>query len=150
MEQVAADAYRAFFFHAMEPGEALEVPFGGEPYAALVWSARRTTDAQKARITQALIASGCGYVVCGGAESERWEDAADEAYLDQNLPHPVPDDRFVMTTSHPGEPPDEVVFFLTNATRLHREFARYLVLLVGDDDAVRQRLIDIVRHEAGV
>jgi len=126
----------------MDPANAPPL-FDGEPYAALVWATRPTSDAQKQRITHALVASGCRYVVCGGAQSEAWEEAADDAYLLQELP----EDDMVMTTSHRGEPPDEVVFFLANATRLHRDFSRFLVLLVSPDGPVEQRLIESIREE---
>lgn len=142
MQQIASDPHRAFFFHAMQPADALP-PFAGEPYAALVWATCPTSEAQKHRIAQALIESGCRYVVCGGAECEAWEEAADDAYLMQDLP----DDGGVMTTSHRGEAPDEVVFFLANATRMHRDFSRCLVLLVGPDGPVEERLIESVREE---
>jgi hypothetical protein len=143
MEQIASDSHRAFFFHAMDPADHLPPPSDGEPYAALVWATRPTTDAQKQRIAHALIASGCRYAVCGGAQSEAWEEAADDAYLTQDdLPDPV-----VMTSSHRGEPPDEVAFYLANNTRLHHEFSRYLVLLVGPDGPAQDRLIEAVRAE---
>jgi hypothetical protein len=149
MQQIASDGSRAFFLHALEPRDELPPPFGGEPYAALVWATRPTSDAQKQRIAHALIESGCGYVVCGGAQSEAWEEAADDAYLTQDLPDPVPDERFVMTSSHPREPPDEVVHFFVHATGMHRDFARYLVLVVGPDEPVQERLTEAVREEAG-
>jgi hypothetical protein len=145
MQQIATDGARAFFLHALEPRDELPPPFDGEPYAALVWATRPTSDAQKQRIAHALIESGCGYVVCGGAQSEAWEEAADDAYLLQERP----EDDMVMTSSHRGEPPDEVVFFLANGTRMHRDFARYLVLVVGPDEPVQERLTEAVREEAG-
>lgn len=147
MERIAWDARRTFHLRVLMPDQAPDPPFDGEPYPALVWAARPTTDAQKQRIAQALIASGCRYVVCGGEESEAWEDAADHAYLLQDLPEPVPDDRLVMTTSHRGEPEDEVARFFVHDTCFgDHVFTRYLVLLVGADDAVRARLAAAVRE----
>lgn len=143
MHPIASDSRRAFFLHALQPGDDLAPPFAGEPYAALVWATQPTTDAQKHRIAHALIASGCRYVVCGGAQCEAWEEAADDAYLLQDLP----EDDVVMTTSHRGEPPDDVVFYLANATRMHRDFSRYLVLVVGPDEPVQERLTELVREE---
>jgi hypothetical protein len=148
MDQIASDSRRAFFLRVLAPGEALTSPFDGEPYAALVWATtRRTPAAQKQRIATALIATGCRYVVCGGAESESWEEAVDDAYLAQDLPEPVPDELFVMTSSHRGEPEDEVAHFFVHATGMHRDFARYLVLLIGADDGVQARLTAAVREE---
>lgn len=147
MEQIASDSRRAFFLRVLAPGEAFASPFDGEPYAALVWATRRVPAAQKQRIATALIASGCRYVVCGGVESESWEEAADDAYLAQDLPEPVPDELFVMTSSHSREPEDDVAHFFVHATGMHRDFARYLVLLIGAEDGVRTRLTAAVREE---
>jgi hypothetical protein len=145
MERIASDAGRTFHLGVLIADEVPDPPFDGEPYPVLVWATRPTTDARKQCIAQALIASGCRYVVCGGVESGTWEDAADDAYLQQDLPDPVPDDRFVMTTSHPGQPEDEVAHFFVRATALHREFSRYLVLLIGADDPVQARLTAAIR-----
>jgi hypothetical protein len=147
MERIASDARREFHLRVLGQDEPLAPPFGEVPYAALVWSTRRTSAGQKRRLADRLIASGCRYVVCGGVECESWEDAADCAYIEQDLPEPVPDDRFVMTTSHPREPEDEAAHFFVHATALHREFSRYLVLMIGADDGVRTRLTGAIRVE---
>ncbi|WP_420129964.1 DUF7684 family protein [Longimicrobium sp.] len=143
MQQIATHDRRAFVLHAMEPADALPPLFGDEPFAALVWATRPTSNAQKQRITHALIAGGCRYVVCGGAETDAWEEAADDAYLVLDLP----DDDVVMTSSHRGEPPDEVVFFLVHSARTDRDFARCLLLVVGADAPVEERLSECVREE---
>lgn len=146
MERIASDARRTFHLGVLPPDEVPDPPFDGERYPVLVWATRPTTDVQKQRIARALIASGCRYVVCGGVESDAWEDAADRAYLEQDLLEPVPDDRFVMTTSHHGEPEDEVAhFFVHNTCFGDHDFTRYLVLLIGADDGVQTRLAAAVR-----
>jgi hypothetical protein len=142
MQQIATDGRRAFFLHAQQPEDELP-PFAGEPYGALVWATRPTTNAQKQRIAHALIAGGCRYVVCGGAQSEAWEEAADDAYLLLDLPEA----ELVMTSSHRNEPPDEVAFFLVSVAHMHRDFSRYLVLVVGPDEPVQERLTEAVREE---
>lgn len=148
MEPIASDGRRAFFLRVLAPGEAPAPPFGGDPYPALVWAARRTTPAQKRRLAAALVETGCRYVVCGGAECEAWEEAADDAYLDQDLPDPESTDRLVLTTSHPREPEDEVAFFFVHDTRFGgHDFTRFLVLLIGDDPGARERLAAAIRAE---
>lgn len=148
MEQIARGSRRTFYLHAMEAEDDLPPQPGGGSYAALVWATRPTSDAQKLRISHALITGGCRCVVCGGDEPEAWVEAADDAYLAQDLPAPVPRDRFVTTSSHPGEPPDQVVFFLAQATR-DPGFSRYVVLLIGHDELTRERLFRAVRDVAG-
>jgi hypothetical protein len=150
MERIASDRRRAFFLRAMEPDEELGSPFDGA-YPALVWATRPTSAAQKRRLAEALIATGCRYVVCGGVECPAWEHAADLAYIQQDLPEPIADERFVMTTSHRGEPEGEVAFFFANNTNFDaHDFTRYLVLLIGDDPLTRERLIAAVREEVEV
>lgn len=148
MEQISSDSRRAFFLRVIAPDEPLDPPFDGHLYPALIWATQPTSDAQKRRITDALIAGGCRYVVCGGVEANAWEDAADDAYLAQELPEPVPDEHFVMTTSHRGEPEDEVAhFFVHNTSFGAHNFTRYLVLIIGADDDVPARLTEAVRAE---
>jgi len=151
MEPIASDPRRAFFLRVLGPDEALGSPFGGEPYPALVWATRPAPDAEKRRLADALIATGCRYVVCGGVECWQWEHAADRAFIEQDLPEPQADERFVMTTSHRGEPEDDVAFFFVQNTCFgDHDFARYLVLLVGDHAPTRERLIAAIReHAAG-
>lgn len=149
MQKIATDGGRSFFLHAIEPGDHLPPPFDGEPYAALVWATRPTFEAQKQRIARALVESGCRYVVCGGAESEVWEEAADDAFLAQDLADPVPGDPFGTTTSHRGEPPDEVAAFLVHAAGTGGDLPRGLVLVVGPDELAQDRLIEAIREETG-
>ena len=148
MEQIASDSQRTFFLRVMQPGEELGSPFGGEPYPALVWATGRTTAAQKHRLCTELIASGCRYVVCGGRECGAWEEAADEAYVAQDLSDAELAEQHVMTSSHEREPADEVAFFFANHTRLGpHDFRRHLVLVIGDDPRARAALVASLREE---
>ncbi|HEU4882907.1 MAG TPA: hypothetical protein VFT45_11690 [Longimicrobium sp.] len=137
MQQIASDSHRAFFLRVLEAGEDPAPAFAGEPYPALVWATRRTSDEEKQRIAQALIASGCRYVVCAGVESAAWENAADRAFIEQDLPEPLYDEHFVMTTSHSGQPVDDIAFFFVHNTNFdEHDFTRYLVLMIGADEEV--------------
>jgi hypothetical protein len=147
MQQIASDSRCVFFLHALHPDDALSPPFDSEPYAALVWATRPTFDAQKQRIAHGLIGSGCAYVVCGGAEAEAWEEAVDDACLAQDVAEPGGKGRFVTTTSHRGEPPDEVAAFLVHAAGTSGDLSRCLVLIVGPDGLVQDRLIEAIREE---
>lgn len=149
MEQIASDSRRAFFLRVLAPDEPLDPPFGDEPYPALVWAAVPTTDAQKQRIADVLIASGCRYVVCGGVESGRWEEAADLAFVAQNLSEAEFDERHVMTTSHRGEEDEVAFFFVHNTCFGEHDFTRYLMLMIGADEGAQARLAAAVRAEAG-
>lgn len=144
MEQIASDGHRTFFLRVLTPDERLGIPFGGAPYPAMVWSMGLTTATQKHQLCADLIGTGCRYLVCGGVECRAWEDAADE---ERDLAESVGLD-FVMTTSHRGEPEDEVAFFFVHLTNSDQhEFTRYLIVLVGSDDPVKARLTAAVREE---
>ena len=133
----------------LAPDEPLDPPFDDQPYAALVWATVPTTDARKQRIADALIASGCRYVVCGGVEPDSWEEAADAAYLAQDLSEAEFAERHVTTTSHRGETEGEVAFFFVHCAFIEGDdFASCLVLLIGADDRVQARLTAAVRAEA--
>jgi 2-polyprenyl-6-methoxyphenol hydroxylase-like FAD-dependent oxidoreductase len=150
MEQIGSDGRRTFFLRALQPGEALDPPFGGAPYPALVWGTDRTTAEQKDRLCTSLIATGCRWVVCAGRESVAWEEAADEAFTTQDLTDDEFRERMVMTSSHQGYTPDEVAFDFVHITGFgSHDFTRYLVLLIGDDAHVREQLVSSIRGEAG-
>lgn len=146
MEPIASDGRRTVLLRVMAPGEAPESSSDGAPFPALVWAAVPTSAEQKHRLCAVLLADECRYVVCGGMEAAAWEDAADEAFAAQDLSDAESEARHVMTTSHPGESPAEVVFFLIWTTIFdEHDFTRYVVLLVGEDDRVREELVAGIR-----
>lgn len=146
MEKIAADSEREFYLRVMQLDDTLGDPFDGELYAVLLWATRTTTAARKHRVCAALIASGCRYVVCGGRESVAWEDAADEAFLAQDLPEADIDENLVMTTSHERESMDDVAFFFTRCTNFGpHDFTRFLVLMMGDNPDIRADLVATLR-----
>jgi hypothetical protein len=148
MEQIASDGHRVFYLGVLAPGDGVDPPFGGDPYPALVWATSGTTAAQKARLCAALIESGCRYLMCGGRESAVWEEVADEVATAPDRTGVDGDAAEVMTASYERRPPDEVVFDFVYITDFppHR-FARYLVLMVGENSAVRDELIASIQEE---
>lgn len=149
MDHIASGGGREFYLRIMAPGDELGAAFDGDPYPALIWAVEPTTPAQKHRLCAELIASGCRYVVCGGAESSAWEEAADEVFAAQELSDEELDALHVMTTSHPDEPPDEVAFFFVHNTHFGGHgFRRSLVLMIGDEPGMRGRLVDAIRRQA--
>lgn len=150
MEQIASDGRRTFFLHVMQPGDALDPPFGGEAYPVLLWAAQPTSAVQKQRLAEALIAGNCRYVVCGGRESAAWEEAADVAFTGREMSDAELESLHVMTSSHEREPPDDVAFFFANNTDFGpHDFARYLVLMIGEDERARLALVASLREETG-
>jgi hypothetical protein len=125
-------------------------PFGARPYVCLIWDADGALAlAERQAVADAIIASNCRYVVCGGAQCEAWHDAMDEAFLAQNLEGEEYEERFVMTSWHAGEPVDEVAFFFVHCTVAEDEpDTKFLVLQVGGAWDTTERLQAAIRAEA--
>jgi UDP-N-acetylmuramyl pentapeptide synthase len=68
-----------------------------------------------------------------------WAILDTESAPGQETPH-------VMTTWHTDEPEQEVVFFAFNLTNFdEHDFRKYLVLTIGHDSVVRNRLEKLIR-----
>ena len=72
--------------------------------------------------------------------------------MKRSLAQDLPDEDFeaghVMTTSHEYAPPDEVAFFFFHNTSFgDHDFTRYLVLMIGEDAGIRDRLVSAIREE---
>jgi hypothetical protein len=145
---------RAFFFAVVPSPDPIAPPFNAELFPCLLWDAiGSSTPDQRFALADALVAGGCRYLVCGGYAAERWELAGDDAFVMRYLDAPaeVLEAAHVMTTSHDGEPESDVVRWLVNNTNFdYHDFARLLVLQVGADAKVEQRLCDAMRHEGGM
>ena len=101
-------------------------------YACMVWASEMTSASFKDDVAQALVASGCRYIVAGGLEGTLWDDAGDWAYLETDPNYDPPDDTSVMTSWHDGEPISEVLEFLLNTTNFDdHAFTTYMILHAG-------------------
>lgn len=125
-------------------------PFSGESFPCLLWDATGSTSPdQRFALADSLIAGGCRYLVCGGADADAWEAAGDEAFVMRHLDSPaeVSDAAHVMTTAHTGESESEVAYWLMNNTNFdHHDFGKLLILQVGSDAPTEQRLRDGVQQ----
>ena len=142
MELIEERDGREYWLQILDDIAEFRPPFSGKPYPVLIWETRLArTDRERQQLTTALIASEVRYGVCGGVECERWHDALDWAFLDQNLEGEAYDARFVMTSWHSEEPPDEVVFFFVNTTNFDaHDFDRFLIVQLGRDWAATEAL----------
>ena len=77
----------------------------------MIVSEVKVTQEWRNRIAEWLVKGGCLYVVAWGAECEDWHIAADMARLEEFNFGDVPNDKFVMTTSHENEPLEEAFWF---------------------------------------
>ena len=137
------------FEHVAAAAEYRVLP-ESQAYACLVWDATGALGAaDRDRLAEAIIASNCRYVVCGGANCEAWHDAMDQAFLAQGLEGEAYEEHFVMTTWHTAESEREVAFYFVHCA--HAEsgpYSRYHVLQVAGGSDVAQRLREAVRDEA--
>jgi hypothetical protein len=58
-----------------------------------------------------IVHTGCLYMMAWGVDCSSWDDSVDCANLEQFDYGEIPDDRFVMTTWHEGEPLDDVFWY---------------------------------------
>jgi hypothetical protein len=101
------------------------------------------------RLSRARIACGIRYAVCGGVECERWHDAIDQAFIELDLEGEAYETRFVTTSWHTDEPPEEVAFFFIHNTNSDaHDFTRFLVLQLGGDWPREQQLRAAIREHA--
>ena len=116
------------------------------PNVCLLWDAIGTwTPSERATLLEALLASGCRYVVCGGQRCEEWHDEADELLALRGAAAKE-NDPLVITTWHADEPIDEVAeFFVLHAHVLNTTIADHIVVQVGLDWDIQCRLMDWVR-----
>jgi hypothetical protein len=123
----------------------------GEPFVCLIWDAAgSSTDEERCAFGHKLIAAGCRYAVCGGNDGTVWDDAVDFAFVLATLDvtEAERDARFIMTTWHEGESPEEVVWFAMNCANFDDlSFDKWVVVLRGADEELRERFVTTLRAE---
>jgi hypothetical protein len=135
MRRNASSSDRLIASVTIDPTETTCSPYGGAPFACLVWShARDVPPEERARVASVLLEAGCRYVVCGGYDCEAWHDAFDEEIAVRSLDDPTAP--LVMTTWHEGESAEEVAEFFVNCTTIDgAPAAPLLVVNVGRGDS---------------
>ena len=99
---------------------------------------------QKARILREAM-ENIGIVAAEFGHLEK----IDDAFIDKDYSQSEMKKFHVVTTWHNGEPPEEVAwFFVHNTSFDDHDFRKFLVLVLGDDLSVGDRLFEMVRHEA--
>jgi hypothetical protein len=106
-------------------------PFEGE-FAAMIVALDPAMNAEEQReLSAALVAQGCRYAVCAGIKASSCDDSLDWAFLESVNFEPA-DERFVMTSWHDEETPDDVVFFFANCTTFGNfEPSRFVAVFLG-------------------
>jgi len=141
---------RSYWLQGIDDVKAFEPPFEGTPYPCLLWDTRGQRSLDDIQyLSRALIASNCRYGVCGGLECDRWHDGLDEAFLSQGLSNDEEESRFVLTTWHTDESPDDVAFFFVHNTNFDdHDFKQFVVVQLGTDWTTEQALSEALREHA--
>ncbi|QNQ10453.1 DUF7684 family protein [Sphingomonas alpina] len=90
-----------------EPLPPLSLP----PFKAIIVAEDTADDGWRKDVSEWLIRSNCLYLCTWGDACEAWHDNMDDANIGEFEGGTIPDDRFVMTTWHAGEPLSEAFWF---------------------------------------
>jgi hypothetical protein len=144
---------RHYFVEELSTAAAFAPPtWNGAAYACLIWDSHGgATESERTVVAEALLDSGCRYVVCGGLDCEAWHDSVDDAYLVSiiGLAEVAIEPMLVMTTWHTNESEEDVVFFFVHNTDFLDVQMKYMVLVhIGDVPRTCDRLQVAIGREA--
>ena len=124
--------------------------FSGEPYVCiLVVNESSISAAEQSLLSTQIVQSNCKYAVCAGHQCATWDLSIDIAYLETDPDLSPPEDEFVMTTWHEGEPLEEVLWFGFNLTNFDdHDFKKYLILLIGANESLENEVEILAFEEA--
>ena len=98
------------YFH-IQPGAALPNIRYLAPFRAVVIVEGEVSVEWRTDVSDWLVHSGCLYMMAWGQDCSLWDDSVDWANMDHFPFEAIPEDRFVVTTWHDGDPLDEVFHF---------------------------------------
>lgn len=111
------------------------------PYACLVYSTEDVTKEEMEKISSWILSSGCRYAVCAGMDCSEWHDAIDWAYIASDPNYSPPESRFIMTSWHTNDTLEEIVWFWLTLTNYDDNiFENYLLLIVGEEEGLEERI----------
>ncbi|WP_448658916.1 DUF7684 family protein [Sphingomonas sp. CJ99] len=88
-----------------------------------------------------IVGIGSLYVIAWGIDCEKWHDSVDWAVLEAFSFGEIPDDRFVMTTWHSGEPMSEALWFAENCAHHPDVELSHTILLHIAETAQSDRIL---------
>lgn len=152
METVAEHLGKTYRSVAVRQSENIESVFTGFAFPCLIWDHGSSLPTEeRSNFAKKLLAAGCRYFVCGGAECKLWHDIVDEEWVSQHLndPDDVQAAAHVMTTWHEGESPDDVAFFFVMNTNFdNHDFQTFLIVHSGGSASDVDRVNAAVRRHA--
>ena len=124
----------------LPPGAALPPLPVEAPFAAATITDVEVAMAWRDAVAAKLVAEGCLWTTSWGVDCAAWEDAVDDANL-VDCDFDVPDEKLVLTTSHPTEPLEEALEFIQFcAAHRFATFEQILIVHVSASEA-RDRLL---------
>ena len=109
-------------------------PYPGKEHTLLVCVADATvTSDERVRVSAEIVTAKCRYAVCWGYDCSSWDTAIDCAYIETDENFSPPDETFVMTTWHDGEPIEDAVdFWWMNTWFDDYESIKLAILIIGE------------------
>ncbi|MGI9290405.1 MAG: DUF7684 family protein [Gammaproteobacteria bacterium] len=98
-------------------GAKAELP-EGPPFRAVLIADAGCSDEQRAEVSRAIINAGCLYLMSWGEGCRAWQDAVNLANLQAYEFGAIPDDKLIITTSHPDETLEQTFWFAKH-TAMH-------------------------------
>ena len=95
----------------LAPGSVPPDLSGIAPFKAVLVAECEVAPEWRSQVCDCLVRSGCLYAVAWGVKCEAWHDDVDLAHIAMFNYEPAPDDKFVMTSWHEGEPLSEAFWF---------------------------------------
>lgn len=101
----------------LKPGDVLPTIDELRPFKAVVVVDDEVSQIWQWDASRWLASSGCLYMMAWGKDCSSWDDAVDEANLEEFNYEEIPEDQFIMTTSHEDEELGEVFWFEKHKAR---------------------------------
>jgi hypothetical protein len=95
----------------LSPGDSPSSLGLGKACRVVLVSEASTSPSFREAVAEKLVNGNCLYFMSWGAECEAWHDEVDMANIEKFDFNEIPEDAFVMTTWHEGEPLSEVLWF---------------------------------------
>lgn len=138
----------------MEAPEYIHLrPGGGAPrlddapsFKAVVVIEADVTPEWQGQISDWLVRSGCRYMMAWGSKCIEWNDSVDEANLARFNFGEIPENHFVMTTSHDEEPLEDA-FWFSQFCAMHPslELAKTYIVHISSESREAQ-MLETFRH----
>ena len=98
-------------YQFVTPDAPISVPAHLGRYKCLLLIERSVAETLRNEVGLMLVDTGCAYAMAWGLDCSLWEDSIDWANIEQFKDCRIPDDRFVITTSHDTETIQDVLWF---------------------------------------